>query len=511
MFDFKVSRDDHSKVVEMPGQDDQSMSPTLIRHNNNPPAFLTHPESCQCFPCSLPGLHSTILELFFDQSWSLMLEKDISEAKAVFAVAIDMFPAVLNKAKHALKGLNSLPDLEDELSYKFLGCLLQSGECLSWHHLWSDLDILDTKIRNVVGSISKDFLESNPAHLVWYEELRSSVVYFRDNQDRIERSMEAMMKGMSLLSVSEEDQTKAVTPECTSSRQSRVGRFTFLHAHQKFTFHLIITGAPKKAVVSSLGVGEPDNLAKNLEDILNLVPEGEGNHDDKPDVKTPPPVVKKARKPRLIDDVILKSARTVPKLQVEGETATPNKFFKSRNKAQVESSPAPEGFKTPSVAPASTSRKPSRVIRPGAKASSSDVYSLIDENIGPVKNLKASGLLSQKIEIFDDSQLKTPVKSVPKSESSSTRKIGSRSSRKVTPSENTEDVFTTPAPASSRKTSLRTTSTRKTKEVTGTTEENETPAPSSSRRSARKTKTEETTETPSTATRSSTRRVLRRL
>ena len=154
-----------------------------------------------------------------------MLEQDISEAKAVFAVAIDMFPAVFNKTKHALKSLDiSLPEQEDDLSYKFLGFLLQSGECLSWHHLWTDLDTLDKRIKNVIGSISRDFLESNPAHLVWYAELSSSIVYYRDNQDRIERRLASMMTGMSLLSVSEEDQTKAVTPECTSSRQSRVGK-----------------------------------------------------------------------------------------------------------------------------------------------------------------------------------------------------------------------------------------------------------------------------------------------
>ena len=266
--------------------------------------------------------------------------------------------------------------------------------------------------------------------------------------------------------------------------------------------------------MSSLGVGDPENLAKNLDSILSLVPGDDDDKDEVVEMKTPPPVViRKTRKPRLIEDIALKSVKKLPKIQVEQAepTSTPNKFFKSRSKVDVESSP----FVTPSIAASSTKRS-SRVASSKAATAGGtvDIYSDFDENVKPIKNLKSIG----KFEIFEDSSaLKTPVRGVKEDSStsvSSSRKLGTRSSRKLVPPEKQDDVFSTPAPASSRKPSTRT-STRKTRskpELESVEDASSAAAVSSTtKRSTRKTKTEDVeTETPSTTT-SSSRRALRRL
>ena len=64
---IQVSRADNALKVKLPGQNDLSMSPTLIRHNNNPPEFLHHPNPCSCPPCSLPSLFPVILRLMLSQ------------------------------------------------------------------------------------------------------------------------------------------------------------------------------------------------------------------------------------------------------------------------------------------------------------------------------------------------------------------------------------------------------------------------------------------------------------
>ena len=210
------------------------MSPTLIRHNNNPPDYLHHPDSCSCFPCSTPSLHRLILQLFFSQAWSLMLQQSVSEAKTVFSVGSDMFSAMLHKTGLVSQSLKMrVHHLEDSLCYTYLQCLLQAGECLAWHHLWSDYDTVDHKIRDVISKISLLHLNSNPSALVWHREQRASVVYYRDNQDRIERRLETMMNQVSLLSPGE-DQTSVVTPDCTKALTSRVNG-----ERLKISFHIL--------------------------------------------------------------------------------------------------------------------------------------------------------------------------------------------------------------------------------------------------------------------------------
>ena len=239
---------------------------------------------------------------------------------------------------------------------------------------------------------------------------------------------------------------------------------------------------------------------------MSLVPGDDDDKDEVVEMKTPPPVViRKTRKPRLIEDIALKSVKKLPKIQVEQAepTSTPNKFFKSRSKVDVESSP----FVTPSIAISSSTKRSSRVASSKAATAGGtvDIYSDFDENVKPIKNLKSIG----KFEIFEDSSaLKTPVRGVKEDSStsaSSSRKLGTRSSRKLVPPEKQDDVFSTPAPASSRK-------TRSKPELESAEDASSSAAVSSTtKRSTRKTKTEDVeTETTSTTT-SSSRRALRRL
>ena len=246
-------------------------------------------------------------------------------------------------------------------------------------------------------------------------------------------------------------------------------------------------GTPKKGGTASLGVGDPESLAKNLDEILSLVPKDD---EDEPDIKTP--VVKKRapRKPKLTEE--FKPAKLVPKIQISEDT--PRKFFKSRYKPSLadENSPPTPAFRTPKVT--TTDKK---------SVKTTDIYSL-DDVKPPVKGLKSM----HNFEIFDDSQLKTPIKTTSTSSSSSVRKT--RSTRKGN-DDIKDEVFATPAPASTRKTSTRATSTRKTKPKPESEEEALASASASTGSTKkRSTRVKSESETPSTATRSS-KRLLSRL
>ena len=106
---------------------------------------------------------------------------------------------------------------------------------------------------------------------------------------------------------------------------------------------------PKKTATASLGVGDPDTLAKNLEDILSLLPD-----DGEEDSNTP--VMKgsrRPRKPRLIEDIVTSTIKNVPKIQIS--EATPRKFFKSKSKIADENSPP--GFIAPKLPSVSKTTK----------------------------------------------------------------------------------------------------------------------------------------------------------
>merc|ERR1719300_2112713 len=115
---------------------------------------------------------------------------------------------------------------------------------------------------------------------------------------------------MSLLKCKEEDSQVSVTPECTRPAQTRLG-------------------TPKKNVTSSLGVGDPETLAKNLEDILSLLPEDGEDENNTPVLKA----TRKPRKPRLIEDIVKTTVKKVPKIEIaediHGNTISDGKPIKT--------------------------------------------------------------------------------------------------------------------------------------------------------------------------------------
>ena len=251
-------------------------------------------------------------------------------------------------------------------------------------------------------------------------------------------------------------------------------------------------------MTSSLGVGDAEDLSRKLTDILSLIPEkGEGQNAGKCeelDLKTPPIKKRVPRKPKLmIEELTIRTVRKIPKLTVTEETPTPRKFFKSKDKLNLENSPP--NMVTPTIQASSTKRQ----SRTKSKFSPPDEYSVEATATQPIRSLKNIG----KIQIFDDSQFKTPVKSSQNITGTATK----RSSRKALPVIGEAD---TPALAASSSTKKATrSSARKTAK---TSEEVDTEVPSregSVRKSSRKTKTEEPI-TPTVGTRSS-RRALNRL
>ena len=252
-------------------------------------------------------------------------------------------------------------------------------------------------------------------------------------------------------------------------------------------------------MTSSLGVGDPEDLSKKLSDILSLIPEKEESAEksEEVDLKTPPVRKRVPRKPKLmIEELTIRTVRQMPKITITGESPTPRKFFKSKDKTDVENSPP--NMVTPTIQ-APSAKKQS--VRTKAKPTTPDEYNMVAADIKPVsRSLKNIG----KIQIFDDSQFKTPVKSSQNSTSTST--ATKRSTRKVLPVIGETEP---PSASSSAKKSTRS-SARKT--VKTSSEEAVTEGPSregSVRKSSRKTKTEEVV-TPTVGTRSS-RRALNRL
>ena len=245
-------------------------------------------------------------------------------------------------------------------------------------------------------------------------------------------------------------------------------------------------------MTSSLGVGDAEDLSRKLTDILSLIPEKEESENagkcEELDLKTPPVKKRVPRKPKLmIEELAIRTVRKMPKITISEESPTPRKFFKSKDKVNLENSPP--NMVTPTIqAPASI-----RQARIKSKSSTPDEYSIEAAGTQPVsRSLKNIG----KIQIFDDSQFKTPVKS-----SQNMTSATKRSSRKALPVIGETD---TPAPVASSSTKKTTAKTSE-EEVAS-----EVPIREGSvRKSSRKTKTEEPI-TPTVGTRSS-RRALNRL
>ena len=218
-----------------------------------------------------------------------------------------------------------------------------------------------------------------------------------------------------------------------------------------------LSAPPKKQPVPSLGVGDPDKLAKKLEESLSLA----ANEEDSPPLSQQKPVVRRTvpRKPTFSSEPL--TQKKVPTIVVEEET--PRRFFKSKGP-----------LLTPSVKTSSVKK--------------SEVQS--DQFKTPARSLKSLS----NIECFVD----VPSGKTPTPAPASTRRRGKVQQES---SENKELGTPARAPASIRIPGSRTRSARKSsrEDQVQETEVSE----SEVRKSSRKKKLD--LEKPTLATRSSTR------
>ena len=487
---------DKSRIVRTQGQSDLSMSPTFVRHNNNPPEFLQHPDSCSCLPCRLPRLHVLLMRLTRNTASSLALQGDLEAASSQFAEAHSVYKQ-LKKKNQIASGKTATVNNGDSLKHSYLECLLQEGECLAWQAKWESYAKIETEMMELIGTMTSGYLSFNPRLLVQCEEQRVSVRMMREKQRRAdnrateERELVAKMASTTLDSETPEE--IEVTPGCDKASLSRIGRsYTAYLIEKRQTLYVLGIGAPRKNMSSSLGVGDPEDLSKKLSNILSLIPEKEESAEkcEEVDLKTPPVRKRVSRKPKLmIEELAIRTVRKMPKITITEESPTPRKFFKSKDKTDVENSPP--NIVTPTI------QEKKQSVRTKTKSTTPDEYNMEATDIKPVsRSLKNIG----KIQIFDDSQFKTPVKTSESATSTST--ATKRSSRKVLPVIGETE---TPAASSSAKKSTRS-SVRK----TAKTNSEEGPSKEGSvRKSSRKIKTEEEV-TPTVGTRSS-RRALNRL
>ena len=168
--------------------------------------------------------------------------------------------------------------------------------------------------------------------------------------------------------------------------------------------------------MSSLGVGEPESLAKNLENILSLLSEEEDGEGGKEEIVLKTPVMKKrtGRKPKL-EEINFKhpkaleelTSRTLkqqlPKIAISEESPTPlPKFLKSKDITNQEN--FPPDFRRPKKVPASAVKKGAKSLSKSVKKN--DLGSMKPKEAKPKQSPKCLGSFA----IYDDSQCKTPSK-----------------------------------------------------------------------------------------------------
>ena len=123
--------------------------------------------------------------------------------------------------------------------------------------------------------------------------------------------------------------------------------------------------------MSSLGVGEPESLAKNLENILSLLSEEEGGEGGK-EIELKTPVMKKriVRKPKLeeinikfpkaLEELTSRTLKQLPKITISEESPTPRKFFKSKD--MTNQGNFLSDFRKPKKVPASAVKKGAVIV-----------------------------------------------------------------------------------------------------------------------------------------------------
>merc|ERR1719318_1970752 len=206
---------------------------------------------------------------------------------------------------------NTMSASRHQLSQVYLTSLLQEGECRAWHADWDTVMQVVMARQEVINTMSEQWLAAHPALLVSHFEQISSVRDAREKEEKEEERrkaavQEALVQRMEKLEVVEASSSNTPTAE----RPSRA------------------IGAPHKRIVPSLGLGDPDTLAKNLEETLSLVKEDNEEQEQQVVMKA---VSRRGGRPRLFsakDLVTSNIKKVVPKLVLtEG---TPRKFFKSK-------------------------------------------------------------------------------------------------------------------------------------------------------------------------------------
>merc|ERR1719318_122516 len=276
---------------------------------------------------------------------------------------------------------NTMSASRHQLSKVYLSSLLQEGECRAWHADWDTVMQVVMARQEVINTMSEQWLAAHPALLVSHFEQISSVRDAREKGETEEERrkaavQEALVQRMEKLEVVEASSSNTPTAE----RPSRA------------------IGAPHKRIVPSLGLGDPDTLAKNLEETLSLVEED--NEEQEQQVKMKP-VSRRGGRPRLFSSADLVTSnvkKVVPKLVLtEG---TPRKFFKSKGSiSEVVNTPEDPPASTPSVSSSSSGSRPKSKL---PKSESQPKLSL-------VKKSSSSQSLKENIyEIFEDDKQHTP-------------------------------------------------------------------------------------------------------
>ena len=160
-----------------------------------------------------------------------------------------------------------------ELCPGYMTSLLQEGECRAWHGDWDTVMQVVMSRQEVINTMSEQWLAAHPALIVSHFEQLSSARDAREKEaneeERIKAAVEeALAKRMEKLELV--GASSSNTP--TAERPSRaIGKLQFISEQSESKDH--VSGAPHKRMVPSLGLGDSDTLAKNLEETLSLVKE----------------------------------------------------------------------------------------------------------------------------------------------------------------------------------------------------------------------------------------------
>jgi len=280
---------------------------------------------------------------------------------------------------------------------------------MAWQSNWEKGAQLNEMVKEILNNMGDEWFVAHPAVLVTHFELESAIKDAVDKQNRREEmkktlAEDALTRKFETLGVAETGDSRTPTAGQSCSRAA---------------------GAPLKRLVPSLGLGDPDDLAKNLEETLNLVTDDLDEQEQKPKLKL---VRRGTARPRLFSaqDLATNIKRVVPKLVLK--EGTPRKFFKSKAFTENLNTPMQHPPLLPSVSVSSPNdQKQSQLTKPTSrttlKSSSSgslkeNVYEIFEDQLTtPAQNSRKTAV---------DSAYKTPAQSTSTGVRASTRKTSSR-------------------------------------------------------------------------------------